>query len=130
MKMYLEYIVKVIENYLRNQTSNQSIAEAIKEYADRHYAEDISRGDLADIFYLDSDYASRLFKEAFGISFKNYVIHKRIEAAKDLLVHTDLPINTVADSVGYGNYSYFTRIFKKVTHVTPIEFREKMKFSI
>ena len=36
---------------------------------------------------------------------------------------TDLPINTVADNVGYGNYSYFTRLFKKVTDMTPAEYR-------
>ena len=67
----------------------------------------------------------KLFKKEFGVTFKNYVIGKRIDVAKNLLTTTDLPINTISDSVGYSNYSYFTRIFKKITGSTPMDFRNQ-----
>ena len=123
MHLYLQYITYLTEDYLSKTSSDQSIAKSMQEYVDRHYAEDISRNTLTDIFYLDPDYASKLFKKETGLSFKNYIINKRIDIAKNLLTTTDLPINTVADNVGYGNYSYFTRLFKKVTDMTPAEYR-------
>lgn len=123
MELYLQYIIYLTKDYLEKTISDKSIAKSMQDYVDRHYSEDISRNSLTDIFYLDPDYASKLFKKETGISFKNYIINKRIEVAKNLLRATDLPINTVADNVGYGNYSYFTRLFKKVTDMTPIEYR-------
>lgn len=123
MKLYLHYIIHMTQDYLEKTTSDKSIAKSMQDYVDQHYAEDISRSSLTDIFYLDPDYASKLFKKETGISFKNYIIKKRIEVAKNLLSTTDLPINTVSDNVGYGNYSYFTRLFKKVTDMTPNEYR-------
>ena len=130
LNLYLQYIIRLTEKYLKEQVSDKSIAKSIQDYIDQHYSEDISRNILTDIFYLDPDYASKLFKKELGISFKNYLIQKRIEVAKNLLENTDLPVNTIADNVGYGNYSYFTRIFKKVMGVTPIEYRNQIDTSI
>ncbi len=124
MILYIQYLIGLTKKYLEQQ-SDKSIAQSIQAYVDAHYAEDISWNMLTDIFFLDPDYASRLFKNELGISFKNYLIQKRIDVAKNLLVSTDLPINTIADHVGYGNYSYFTRIFKKVTGMTPVEYRNR-----
>lgn len=59
-----------------------------------------------------------------GISLINYLIKKRIEVAKDLLSNTDHPVHLISDKVGYGNYSYFTRIFKKETNYTPMDYRK------
>ncbi|MDE6053167.1 MAG: response regulator, partial [Lachnospiraceae bacterium] len=86
MNMYLQYIIRLTENYLAEQKSDKSIAKSIQDYIDQHYSEDIRSSVLTDIFYLDPDYASKLFKKELGISFKNYLIQKRIEVAKDLLV--------------------------------------------
>ena len=126
MELYMQYVIAMMQKGLETLDSEKSIAESMVEYVNQHYAEDISRNDLTDIFYLDPDYASKLFKKETGMSFKNYIIQKRIEIAKDLLRNTNLPINTIADNVGYGNYSYFTRIFKKTTNMTPIEYRDKI----
>lgn len=126
MVNYLRYMITIIQNHLESSNDRKSVAQSIQEYVDQHYAEDITRTCLTDVFFLDEDYASKLFKKETGISFKNYVIHRRIEAAKELLRTTDLPVNIVADHVGYGNYSYFSRLFKKVTGVTPIEYRNEL----
>lgn len=125
MEMYIKYITSLAEDYFKQAASDKSVALAIKEYVDQHYTEDLFRGDLSDVVYVDAAYAARMFKKEFGVPFKNYIISKRIEVAKELLVTTDLSICTIADSVGYGNYSYFTRIFKKTTGLTPIEYRSQ-----
>lgn len=123
MELYLEYIIHTTKNYLETSSSEQSIAEQLKKYADEHFTEDIHASDIADIFFIDSDYGSKLFKMQFNISFKNYIIGKRIETAKSLLMNTNLSIHTISTSVGYENYSYFTRLFKKTEGITPVEYR-------
>lgn len=125
MELYLQYMTNTLETYLEATFSDKSEVESIKKYIDQHFTEEISLSMLSDIFYMNSDYASKLFKKEYGISIKNYIINKRIEAAKELLSSTSLPVNIVAINVGYENYSYFTRLFKKITNLTPIEFRNQ-----
>lgn len=126
MELYLQYMTNTLETYLESNVSSKSQVTSIKKYIDQHFTEEVSLSMLSDIFFMDSDYASKLFKKEYGISIKNYIIDKRIEAAKELLASTTLPVNTVAINVGYENYSYFTRLFKKVTNLTPVEFRNQM----
>ncbi|MBE5855872.1 MAG: helix-turn-helix transcriptional regulator, partial [Lachnospiraceae bacterium] len=104
----------------------QSVTSTILQYVDQHFTEDLSRETLSDLFYFDEDYITRLFKKETGLSFKNYVIEKRLSLAKDLLEHSSAPIHEIATRVGYDNYSYFTRLFKKTYQLTPIEYRNQL----
>lgn len=124
MEMYLKYLITVIQHHLNRSDQKKTLASSIREYVDQHYAEDIHRNVLSDVFYLDPNYGSKIFKKETGISFQDYIIRKRVEAAKELLRDTTLPINAVANQVGYDNYSYFSRLFKKMTRMTPVEYRE------
>ena len=56
-----------------------------------------------------------------------YITNERVTMAAELLVETNFPIVTVADSVGYGNYSYFTKIFKRYMGDNPETYRQKHK---
>lgn len=100
-----------------------SVLSINQQYVDMHYAENINRNLLSNIFYLDPDYASRLFKKETGRTFGSYVIECRINSAKKLLKDTDLPVSAISGNVGYPDYSYFIRIFKKITGVTPNDYR-------
>ena len=125
MEMYLHYLTTTIQRHLEKEDQNKSIAKSIKAYLDRHYAENISRNYITEVFFLDYNYGSKIFKRETGFSFKNYIIKKRIEAAKDLLCHTEFSISSIASKVGYDNYSYFSRIFRKETGMTPVEYRKR-----
>lgn len=93
----------------------------------KNYANDISRSDFADIVYLNPDHIARIFRKETGISPGAYIIKKRIEVAKNLLENTGFPINSAADKAGYGNYSYFTKLFKKETGFTLNEYRQNAR---
>jgi two-component system response regulator YesN len=123
MIMYITFLVNTAIGYAEFSTSQKSVASIICDFIDVHYAEDINRNSLAEIVYLDQDYTARLFKKEKGISLGNYIIQKRVTIAKDLLMNTDLPVNLISDKVGYGNYSYFTKLFKKETGYTPVDYR-------
>lgn len=70
---------------------------------------------------------ARLFKKQTGKSIVNYITEYRIEKAKELLDSPDIPIGIVASKVGYGNYSYFSKLFKDVTGYTPNEYRKSLR---
>ncbi|SEM31116.1 MULTISPECIES: response regulator transcription factor [unclassified Butyrivibrio] len=106
-------------------SENESNIKALLKYVDDHFREEISREQLSVMFFFDPDYITKIFKKETGMSYKNYVIEKRLSLAKELLTESDYPIHDIAQYVGYDNYSYFTRLFKKSFGVTPIEFRGK-----
>ena len=68
---------------------------------------------------------SRAFKEETGENYNNYVLRRRVDAAKKLLVESDLQIQEICRRVGYSDVRYFTRIFRETTGVSPSHFRRR-----
>lgn len=99
--------------------------DRIKKYIDEHFQEDIRREDLAELVYLNVDYMSRVFKKDTGVSISAYLIRARVEKAKALLTESMMPVNAIAQYVGYSNFSYFTKMFKDNTGYSPLEYRRK-----
>jgi len=99
--------------------------EAVKHYVRDHIREDIYIADIAGQVFLSEQYLMRTFKKATGLSILEFITNERLRLAQELLVSTDWPINRVADEVGYGNYSYFIRLFKRNTGLTPLAFRQE-----
>lgn len=96
-----------------------------KRYIAQHLAGDVSLSRLGEEVYLNPFYLSRLFKRHTGVSITTYVIHARIEKAKELLRSTNRRVNDIALEVGFESASYFTRFFKRITGMTPVEYRDK-----
>ncbi len=76
---------------------------------------------LGDKFQISPKYASKLFKEAFGETFIDYVTRIRMDRAKQLLQETNMPIQDVAASCGYLSYTSFRRAFLKTVGMLPSE---------
>ncbi len=68
---------------------------------------------------------SKKVKEKTGMTPKQYIVYQRINNAKFLLKNHDMTLTEVADYIGYKDYRYFTRIFKKSTGLTPTEYKNK-----
>ena len=64
-----------------------------------------------------------MFKKETGMNFSKYLIHARIETAKDLLKSSDDKIETIAKSVGYNDLKTFNKNFRKYTGLKPSEYR-------
>ena len=103
---------------------HNAMIHAAKEYILRHIQDDICIDDIAEEVHLNAQYLMRLFKKEMGLSILEYITDERIKLAKELLVRTDYPINQVADSVGYGNYSYFTKVFRRACGESPKQYRQ------
>lgn len=81
----------------------------------------------ADRIGVSENYLSRLVKQSTGRSVGAWIDIVRIQRAKRLLYSTSLPIIDIAASVGIEDQSYFSRLFKKETSLTPSAFRKKMQ---
>ncbi|SDD51055.1 Helix-turn-helix domain-containing protein [Paenibacillus sp. UNCCL117] len=100
------------------------IIDFVYDYLEQHYDKDITLDSIADKLNISRGYLSRYFKEKTGEYFVDYVNSVRINKAKKLLLHPDIRIQDAAQSVGYQNINSFNRMFKKLTGITPTEFRK------
>jgi len=82
---------------------------------------------LAKKLNISTGYCSSLFKDLFGISFKEYVIRERLETAKILLLSSDLKIYEISTKVGFDDPNYFSTSFKKRYAISPNQFKERIK---
>ena len=98
---------------------------AVKEYLDERYTEKLTLDDLAEKFFINKFYLSKIFKETYGTTVNNYLISKRITRAKQLLRFTDMTVDEVGVAVGMGDANYFSRMFRKVEGISPREYRKQ-----
>ncbi|MDE6994656.1 MAG: helix-turn-helix domain-containing protein [Lachnospiraceae bacterium] len=124
---YIQYVSGKVHKAMEATQKSRSVVEELKVYIEQHYSEDITRDNLAEIAFLNSDYMARLFKRETGQSVGGYLLSVRMKKAEELLCLTDESIGSIAQQVGYDNFSYFSRLFKRHSGFIPIEYRNKFK---
>ena len=117
----LETFIDCMFNY-GTGSNNETIKKAIS-FISSHYSEPLTLEEVADYVHLSPPYFSTLFKQNCGTTFKDYLNLVRIEESKRLLSHTNYPILDIAVAVGFEDQSYFTKVFKKHTGLTPKQYR-------
>ena len=85
------------------------------------------RGDIAGYVYLNPDYMTRIVKKETGLPISEYIQRERMEAAMKLIDKTELSISSVAAEVGYQHFSHFSKVFRKHTGMSPMEYRSRQK---
>lgn len=125
-----DYFLQIAAIYFELRNKNEfspyrDVIHTIENYIHNHIPEDLSLTRMAELVYLNPYYLSRLYKKLAGITLTDYVIHIRIEKAKELLRGTNLKVNEIAREIGFDSSAYFTRFFKRLTKMTPIEYRER-----
>lgn len=106
-------------------SQNRMVRETM-DYIQKNYQDNPSLQEMADRFHVSATYLSHLVKEKTGTNFIKHVTALRIQKAQDLLLHTNHSISSIAKEVGYPDYSYFMRMFRQTTGMTPAEFRKKL----
>jgi len=98
--------------------------QAVKDYLDEHFPEKITLDQLAERFFINKFYLTRVFKEQFGVSVNDYLLQVRITRAKQLLRFTDAPIQEIAHECGLNDANYFTRVFRRAEGQPPGTYRK------
>jgi AraC-like DNA-binding protein len=94
---------------------------------ERCYSERLFVDELASSVNLSPNYFHRAFKKKFHISPIAYQHEKRIEVAKSLLLHSDLLCKQIAAEIGFSDEFFFSKIFKKITGLSPLQYRGSLK---
>lgn len=95
---------------------------SILSYLNAYYSQDISLKKISEEFHLNPSYISQLIKGETGLTYTQYVTELRIGKAKELLKTTRMSLTEISDAVGFNDYFYFIKKFKKVVGVTPGKF--------
>lgn len=97
------------------------------QYIEKHYRETINVSDIAQRLYLSPNYLSMLFKKHAGTSISEYITLFRVSRAKELMAENcTLKTYEVADMVGYNDYEYFRKVFKKYVGINPARYRTEI----
>lgn len=99
------------------------VIACVEEYVKEHIAYDVKRSDLANHVHMNVDYLSRIFKREKGVTLNEFIIESKMAVARNLLQTTRLPVGLVAARVGYSDFSYFSKLYKKSFGHTPTEER-------
>ncbi|TCL61995.1 two-component system response regulator YesN [Hydrogenispora ethanolica] len=111
----------------KNYYASHSLVDNIQKYVQGNYAKALSLQKIATLFFVNPSYCSYIFKEKTGENLSDYINQVRIENAKIILKTTLFNITKVSKAVGYNNASYFFRIFKNYTGLTPWEYKRSVQ---
>ena len=120
-------------NMMRRTNTNLQIASSkkakkecmfVEKYINEHFREEITLDALAEMTYTSKYYLVHAFKKYKDISPINFLIQRRIEEAKNLLETINYSISQISEIIGFSSQSYFSQIFKKVTNMSPNQYRK------
>ncbi|MDQ6422275.1 AraC family transcriptional regulator [Paenibacillus sp. LHD-117] len=120
------YIARHQPEPFRHASPLHAKISEIVRYINGHYNEPLRLSDLSERFFISPHYLSRMFKEVTGFPFTDYVVLTRVKEAQRLLRETELTVSVIAERVGFDNFSHFGKTFKKVSSVSPREYRKSM----
>lgn len=120
-----ELVDLIVKEIMTKKSNAQNIlAVKVREYIEQHYMDcGLSVKQIANSFHFHENYISNLYKEEYGENLSNAIEQLRIEKASQLLQTTNIRIGEVAAAVGYSSDSSFRRAFKKITGVSPVDYR-------
>lgn len=121
----LQEIVEAFSNNLLigGNIKNRELMKTAISFISQNFAEPLTLEYVANQVHLNPAYFSTLFKKEAGISFKDYLNTIRIEESKRLLTNSNFSIIDIAIAVGFEDQSYFSKVFKKYTGITPKQYR-------
>lgn len=112
-----------LENRKARVENTATLYLQMEQYIEENYRKKITLDDMSTCLHANRSYLSRLYKSKTGTNLFDAILKKRIGAAKDLLLHTDMKAYEISDMVGFEDAGYFSRVFKKQTGVSPKDFR-------
>lgn len=116
-----KYAYKIVEN---SGTANDKFFELLR-YIDENYNQHLSLKELCGMFYVNMSYCCELFQKHKNMTFSQYLTEVRINKACELLKYRCNTVAEACEMVGYKDYFYFNKVFKKKMGCTPAEYRKK-----
>lgn len=127
MLVWVVHAVNKAMNQAEAVKETDSVVQTVKRYIALNLDQDLSRETVAEQVFMHPDHLTRLFKKETGHTLADFVLLERIKLAKNLLTQTNIPISSISSSIGYSNFSHFTKTFKKHVEMGPTEYRSQFR---
>lgn len=127
MKEYLELTVREACENIGAEISDKekNLIRKVTDYINEHYSEeDLSLNTLAQLYYVNASYLSRIFKEKMGDTFTGYIFTIRMKEAEKLILTTDMKAYEIAEKIGISDPHYFSSCFKKYAGMSVSEYKK------
>jgi len=109
----------------RTPRENRYISQ-IKQYIAEHIHEPITVSQVSKYIFLSPNYCNTFFKTHTGQTLNDYIIKMKMSKAQYMILYTKESLNEIASSLGYKQYSYFSRVFTQEIHMSPAEYRKSI----
>ncbi|MFA9464890.1 MAG: AraC family transcriptional regulator [Velocimicrobium sp.] len=120
-----EYVRVEFQRHIESRKNSSIVPIRIaKQFIAENYNTSISLEEVSGMIGFNPAYFSTLFKKETGKNFTEYITEIRVQNAKQIIVKTNMDISDVAVEVGYSDLKYFSKLFKKITGVSPSEYRK------
>lgn len=126
LRTAMHYMMKQVKELNTTQFQRSDVEKA-KSFILDNITDAITVKNVADHVCLSAEYFTKLFKKETGQNIKEYITQMKVEAAKDLLEHSNISVSMVALELGYTNFSHFSQVFRKYVEVTPSEYRAALR---
>jgi AraC-like DNA-binding protein len=120
-------LIRLARAAMLTDIPGDAVADRLIQYIQQHCREGLTVDKIAAHFNYHAGHINRVMRRATGTTIHSYLLRCRMDAAKTLLLSTDMPINQVAEAVGFGSEPYFCNSFKKLTGISPKEYRRRSK---
>lgn len=124
----LNYILFELIDNESLRSHNSYIIEIIK-YINENINKPLTLSDISKHVHLTNEYTSRLFKKEMGDTITDFIHKNKMKIAKDMIFSEKTDLNEIALQLGYQNYSYFSRTFKKYFQYSPAEYKKKTRLT-
>lgn len=120
-------VINIVRELSVQYQSQEDLLDYVISFINEYYMTNITIEQLAKYSNYCIDHFRTLFKNKTGLLPKDYILNLRINKAKELLTKTNKPLDNIALSCGFEYYSHFSNCFKKITGISPSEYRKKYK---
>lgn len=120
----LNYILHDLSDTSTPRCNNEHVEKIIR-YIDENITEKMSLTSISKKINLSREYTSSVFKKETGKTLTDYINERKMNFAKELISGGEMSLSQVCAYVGYSDYTYFSRLFKKYFDITPIEIKKK-----
>ena len=109
------------DNSIRDQV------ESVRAFIEEHYMDHLSLSEFAEQFYVEPSYLSKKFSKEYNETITAYITRCRMDQAKELMMDEKNKLEVISFKVGYDDYNYFSRVFRRIEGVSPSEYRKRQK---
>ena len=120
--LMLNYILLELLDNVHLQSGNEHVSHILC-YVEEHITETLSLQMISNYIGLSKEYVANIFKREMGKTLTMYINERKMFIAKEMILHKEMGLTEVAQYLGYENYSYFSRTFKKFYNTSPIQMK-------